>query len=70
MNHVEFEVGERYENMKGFYEVLSINKNTMRIRWDNGEEITTTILFQKRVIERMRREREEAQRKPKSKHKR
>ena len=53
MTHVEFEVGEKYENMKGIYEVLSIDRNTMRIRWDSGEEITTTVSLQSRIIMRM-----------------
>ena len=53
MHDVEFEVGKKYENMKGVFEVLSIDGNTMRIRWENGEEITTTVSFQKRVIMRM-----------------
>jgi hypothetical protein len=30
--------------MKGAYEVLSIDRNTMRIRWDSGEEITTAVI--------------------------
>ncbi len=53
MNQIEFEVGGRYENMKGTYEVLSIGNDTMEIRWENGEEATTGIDFQKRIIERM-----------------
>ena len=50
---MEFEVGEKYENMKGVYEVLSIDQDTMRIRWESGEEITTTVTLQSRIIERM-----------------
>jgi hypothetical protein len=53
MDHVEFEVGKKYENMKGVYEVLSIKRNAMRIRWDSGEEITTTVSLQSRIIMRM-----------------
>ena len=63
MTHVKFEIGKKYENMKGAYEVLSIDRNTMRIRWDSGEEITTTVSLQSKIIMRMRREqrkREEA----------
>ena len=56
MNHIEFEVGKKYENMRGVYEVLSIDPNTMRIRWESGEEITTNISLQSQIIERMRRE--------------
>jgi hypothetical protein len=39
--------------MKGTYEVLSINDDTMQIRWDTGEEAETDIDFQRRIIERM-----------------
>ena len=56
MTHVEFEIGKKYENMKGVYEVLSIDGNTMRIRWDSGEEITTTVNLQSKIVIRMRRE--------------
>jgi hypothetical protein len=60
MTHVEFEVGEKYENMKGIYEVLSIDRNTMRIRWESGEEITTTVSLQSRIIIRMTQEPEKS----------
>ncbi len=53
MNEIEFEVGGKYENMKGTYEVLSINDETMQIRWETGEEAVTDIDFQRRIIERM-----------------
>ena len=53
MNQIEFEVGGKYENMKGTYEVLSINNETMQIRWETGEEAETDIDFQRRIIERM-----------------
>ena len=53
LNDIEFEEGKKYENMKGTFEVLSLDGNTMKIRWENGEEITTTVSFQKRVIMRM-----------------
>jgi hypothetical protein len=56
MTDVKFEIGEKYENMKGTYEVLSIDRNTMRIRWDSGEEVTTTVSLQSRIVRRMRRE--------------
>ena len=48
-----FEVGAVYENMKGSYEVVSIRRNEMVIRWDDGSEIATTVDLQKRIIERM-----------------
>jgi hypothetical protein len=53
-----FEVGAIYENMKGSYEVISIYKNEMVIRWDNGNEIATTVDLQKRIIARMTLEKE------------
>ena len=49
----KFEVGATYENMKGPYEVISIRRNEMVIRWENGNEIETTVDLQKRIIERM-----------------
>jgi hypothetical protein len=53
---IKFTVGEKYENVKGVYEVLSIQGNTMRIRWESGEEINTTVSLQNQIIMRMRRE--------------
>ncbi len=53
MSHIEFEIGGKYENMKGIYEVISMSEETMQIRWENGEEVTTDIDFQRRIIERM-----------------
>ena len=53
-----FEVGAIYENMKGAYEVISIRKNEMVIRWKNGIEIATTVDLQKRIIERIALEKE------------
>jgi hypothetical protein len=57
-----FKVGEIYENMKGSYEVISIRKNEMVIRWDDGNEIATTVDLQKRIIERMALEKESKER--------
>ncbi len=56
MSIITFEVGEKYENMKGVYEVLSVEGNTMRIRWESGEEIMTTVSLQRQIIMRMRQE--------------
>ena len=69
MTHIEFEVGKKYENMKGVYEVLSIDRNTMQIRWENGDQITTTVTFQKRVIQRIQREQEELEKEREKKEK-
>lgn len=67
-NELKFEVGEIYENMKGPFEVVSIHRNAMVIRWDNGCEIATTVEFQKRILERMafdKKARQEAMKAPK-----
>lgn len=51
---IKFEVGDKYENMKGVFEVIAIRKDSMDIRWEDGEEIETPIALQRRIIERMR----------------
>jgi hypothetical protein len=56
VNIIKFQVGQKYENMKGVYEVLSTDGNSMRIRWESGEEIATTMSLQRQIIIRMRRE--------------
>jgi hypothetical protein len=56
MSIIQFEVGEKYENMKGVYEVLSVEGNSMRIRWESGEEILTTVTLQRQIIMRMSQE--------------
>jgi hypothetical protein len=53
-----FEVGNRYENMKGTYEVLAIEGNVMRIQWEDGEEITTSVFMQRRILKRLNQEQE------------
>ena len=60
MSETGFEVGSTYENEKGTYEVLSIDerKDTMVIKWESGEEVSTAIGFQRRIIKRMRHEAE------------
>ncbi len=58
MNGIQFEVGQQYENTKGVYEVLTLDGYAMRIRWLTGEEVVTTVKMQRRIIERMQRERE------------
>ena len=56
---IEFEVGHKYENMKGVYEVISISDDSMIIRWKNGEQVSTSIDLQSRIIQRIQRERQE-----------
>jgi hypothetical protein len=60
MGEINFKVGERYENRKGQFEVLSINGDQMEIRWEDGESIWTEVSFQKRVIQNMAFERAQA----------
>lgn len=59
MNGIQFEVGQQYENTKGAFEVLTIEGEDMRIRWETGEEVATTVKMQRRINERMQREREQ-----------
>jgi hypothetical protein len=54
----EFDVGERYTNERGVFEVLSIERksNEMVIRWEDGQEIKSDIELQLRIQKRRRRE--------------
>ncbi len=58
MDEIRFEVGGKYENMKGVFEVIAIRRDSMDIRWESGEEISTPIELQQRIIERMQHEKE------------
>lgn len=49
---IEFVVDGQYENEKGVFTVLSIQRDRMVIRWESGEEITTSIELQTRIAER------------------
>ena len=51
-NEFEFMVGETYENEKGIFSVMSIEKDEMVIRWVNGEETQTSIKLQGRIQKR------------------
>jgi hypothetical protein len=57
-DRIEFKVGHEYKNMKGTYEVVSIHDDFMTIRWENGEEVSTQIDLQRRIIERLNYEKE------------
>ena len=56
MTDIEFKIGQEHENMKGVYKVLSIDRDAMCICWEDGEEITTSVALQSRIIERMHQE--------------
>jgi hypothetical protein len=54
MTDIEFKIGEEHENMKGAFKVLAVSRDAIRICWESGEEATTTVAQQNRIIERMR----------------
>ena len=58
MDEIRFEVGGKYENMKGVFEVIAMRRDSMDIRWESGEEISTPIELQQRILERMQHEKE------------
>jgi len=49
---IEFNVDEQYENEKGIFKVVSIHRDQMVIRWEDGEETRTDIALQRRIAER------------------
>lgn len=55
-----FRIGERYENRRGVFEVVSLDEDSMRIRWDTGEEINTSVTFQAKILANMDRDFAEA----------
>jgi hypothetical protein len=63
-NAIEFQVDEEYENEKGVFTVVSMHRNTMVIRWKDGEEIRTDIELQKNI--QTRRQWEEMNRRAKT----
>jgi hypothetical protein len=48
----EFSVDESYENEKGAFRVVSIDRDEMVIRWDSGEEVRTSVALQGRIQNR------------------
>jgi hypothetical protein len=68
-DNFKFEVGSTYKNMKGVYEVVSVHKNAMLIRWGDGSEANTTVDLQMRILERMAFEKEVAEQKKKKEKK-
>lgn len=48
---IRFEIGERYRNRLGWYEVLKVIGNQIRVRYENtGAEDTLDMDFQRRII--------------------
>jgi len=52
----EFQIGGRYRNQKGAYEVLAIDGSQMRVRYDSGAEEELERSFQAKVMSRIERE--------------
>jgi hypothetical protein len=52
LGKITFEIDGHYENEKGPFTVLSMNRDEMVIRWESGEQITTSLALQKRIAER------------------
>ena len=50
-----FRLGGRYKNRKGWLTVIALTEAEVRIRWDNGDEVTDTIESQARILLNMRR---------------
>ena len=54
---IKFEVGQKYKNRMGTYEVVAIDGDAMDIRWTKKKKVTaTTVRLQSRVIENIQRE--------------
>ncbi len=68
MSRANFKVGERYENRKGPYEVISIAGDRMVIKWDTGESRETDVKGQHRVLQNMEQEFQLANAKPGTQH--
>ncbi len=70
-NEIQFEVGQKYENVKGIYEVISVEDDMMTIQWETGEQTSTSVDLQTRIIERIQLEKEirEEKRAPKGRRK-
>jgi hypothetical protein len=54
LEKIVFEVDGQYENEKGPFTVVSMNRDEMVIRWESGEEIITSLELQTRIAERRR----------------
>ena len=57
IDNLKFEVGGKYKNRKGVFEVMSMTAKKLVIKWDSGESIETTIEEQTRFIRNMELER-------------
>lgn len=53
MAQKQFEIGSRYENRRGEFEVLSIDGTSMEIRYEDGETMETPVRMQRRILDNM-----------------
>ncbi len=53
---ISFKVGQRYRNRDGEFEVVSLNKNVMTMRYADGRVIDSDVALQTRIHERMQEE--------------
>lgn len=60
-NAFEFEVGGHYRNRRGPYEVISIERPAMQIKYDSGDLATVDVVTQRRIYANMAGEDERAQ---------
>ncbi len=57
MTDIKFKIGQEHENRKGVYKVVATDKDAICIRWESGDEVTTTAALQTRIIECIHQER-------------
>ncbi len=57
MTDIQFKIGQEHENRKGVYKVVATDKDALCIRWESGDEVTTTAALQTRIIECIHQER-------------
>lgn len=58
MSNSPFEVGDRYRNEHGEYEVLGIDENQMVVRYDDGNQQIVSVAIQTRIWQRLQDESE------------
>lgn len=64
---VTFFVGQRYRNRKGEYEVLQLQGDSMKVRYNDGSEQILAISTQATIFENMQREDNKSSKKPSTK---
>ncbi len=49
ISRIEFEVGQKYTNEKGIFEVVSLKGDQMVLKFESGEQITSDVKLQHRI---------------------